>query len=851
MKRIAIFALVALAAAAGSVRPSQAAEVLPSVEQRFATEAKPGTSAGSAAPEVPNFQRHVVPLLGRLGCNGRACHGSFQGQGGFRLSLFGYDFAADHEALVGGKSPRVDKAAPAKSLLIEKPTLAVEHEGGRRLEADWQRRLLERWIAGGAKPVDENAPTFTTLEVEPREILFRKPGDTAALCVVALWSDGTREDVTPLARFRSNDDSTAVVDAAGRITAVASGDTEIVAFYDNGVVPVSVLLPTNEHFGPAYPPTTTLSPLPTTGKAANAPIDNLVHEKLKKLGIVPSDLCTDAEFLRRVSLDLTGTLPAPDEVARFLAKTSAAKRAEKIDELLARPTYVAWQTNRLCDMTGNNAATGPLGGERGLNEAKSRHWYRWIQRRVADNMPYDELVAGIVLAVSREPDQDFEAYCREMAGYFRAENQADFADNATMPHYWTRKTLGKPEDKALAFAHSFLGVSLQCAQCHKHPFDQWTKQDFDQFTAFFAGIRWGDTGSDRAAAQAMKKELGLTMDEDSGKYRDLVIKLAAAGTLQPFKELTVPPAKKLTEQERKRREAANKAAAKDAKLKRVITPRLLGGEEVIASEYPDPRLPVMEWIRQPDNPYFARAFVNRVWAGYFHRGLIEPTDDLNLANPPSHPELLDYLTDKFIASGYDMKALHREIVTSRTYQLSHRPNDTNRRDERNLSRAVIRRLPAEVAYDAVALATSSSAERKSLDADPAASRAIGITGGAIAKLPSAYALNLFGKPQRAINCDCERSLEPSLLQTVYLRNDGDLWNRLKPTTGWLAEVKAAKRTDVAALVDEAYRRTLSRPPYENERKLALDHFAASEDVVSALRSLMWSLLNTKEFLLNH
>jgi len=850
MKRFVPAAALLVALSCYATTP-HAAEVLPSAETRFAAN---DTAANAGANKTePSFQRHVLPLLGRLGCNGRACHGSFQGRGGFRLSLFGYDFAADHEAITAGKQPRIDRAAALKSLLIAKPSLAVEHEGGKRLPpGGWEARLLERWVVAGAKPVAASDPSFVALEVEPREIVFAKSGDKAALRVVALWSDGTREDVTPLCRFRSNDESTAVVDPAGRITSVASGDTEIVAFYDNGVVPVSVLFPYGDESSRAAATAFSVSAkLSKTHLVPYGKIDELVLAKLVKLGITPSGLCSDAEFLRRVSLDLTGTLPSAEETAAFLADTSLGNRAKKIDELLARPAYTAWQTNRLCDITGNSAATGPLGGERGLNEAKSRHWYRWIYRRVAENRPYDEIVEGIVLAVSRKPDQDFADYCREMAGYFRTENPTDFADRATLPHYWTRKTLGKPEDKALAFAHTFLGVSLQCAQCHKHPFDQWTKQDFDQFTAFFAGLRWGDTGNARAEAQVMKKELGLTMDEDSGKYRDLVIKLAAAGTLQPFKELTVPPAKKLTERERAQREANNKAAATNAKLKRVITPRLLGGEEVIASEYPDPRLPVMDWLRQPDNPYFAKAFVNRVWAGYFHRGLIEPTDDLNLANPPSHPELLDYLTDRFIASGYDMKALHREIANSRTYQLSRVPNETNKTDERNLSRAVIRRLPAEVAYDALTLATASTAERQALDADPAAARAIGIGGGALAKSPSAYALNLFGKPARLINCDCERSLEPSLLQTVYLRNDGDLWKRLDPKTGWLAEVKEQKRTDVPGLVRDAYLRTLNRRPYDGELKIAGAHFADNKDPVEGLRSLMWALLNTKEFLLNH
>lgn len=807
-------------------RCADAAEIVPPADQRF--------SSSADATESPSFQRHVLPLLGRLGCNGRACHGSFQGQGGFRLSLFGYDFAADHEALTKGDEPRVDRDKPTDSLMLQKPTQAIEHEGGKRLEAGgWQYRLLRRWIEEGAKPVGEEDATFVSLDVEPREIVFAKAGDGARLKVIALWSDGTRQDVTPLARFRSNDDSTATVDAEGRITAVDSGDTEIVAFYDNGAVPVQVLLPVTAANGPKYP-----------SVPAPAKIDELVVAKLRKLGIVPSEVCTDEEFLRRVSLDMTGTLPTADEVLYFSKNTSPTKRAEKIDELLARPAYAAWWTNRLCDLTGNSSASGPLGGERRLNDEKSRQWYQWIHRRVRENVPYDQLVAGIVLAVSRGPEQSFDDYCREMVGYFRRENPTDFSQRETMPYYWSRKTVGKPEDRALAFAHSFLGVSLQCAQCHKHPFDQWTKQDFDQFTAFFSGMKFGDSLRDRQQAGEMRREVGLTGDQDSGDYGRKVVELAAAGKLQPFKELSLPAQKK----------TANRGSSKgkgNAKLSRVITPRLLGGEEFVEFNYADPRQPVMDWMRQEDNPYFARALVNRVWAGYFHRGLIEPTDDLNLANPPSHPDLLDYLTERFIASGYDMRALHREIANSRTYQLTWRPNETNRDDERNLSRAVFRRLPAEVAYDAVTLATASDEERKALDADPVVTRTIGVNGGVAEKLPANYALNLFGKPPRAINCDCERSSEPSLLQTVYLRNDGDVWNRLATKKGWLAQVKQEGRNDIDGLVREAYLRTVSRLPNEQEMKIATEHFAAADDTVQGLRALLWALLNTKEFLLNH
>lgn len=782
----------------------------------------------SEVEEVPSFQRHVVPLLGRLGCNGRACHGSFQGQGGFRLSLFGYDFKSDHAALLGGDDPRASLKSPRDSLMLKKPTRTIAHKGGKRMEVNgWEYNLLNRWIAAGAPSVKDKDATFTTLEVQPREIVFAKTGETKQLKVVARWSDGSVEDVTPLCRFRSNDDAIATVSESGMVTSAGKGDTAIVAFYDNGVAPVSVLQPVSDQIGERYPMVRT----PTQ-------IDELVVAKLRKLGIVPSETCTDAEFLRRVSLDMTGTLPTPAEVTAFLADASNDKRARKIDELLTRPEYAAWWATRLCDFTGNNEANGVLGGEQGLRREVAKLWYLWFERRVRDNVSYDKIVEGVVLATSRKTGQSYEDFCKEMSSYFRKDKPADFAERETMPYFWTRRLLGKPDERALSFAHAFLGVNLQCASCHKHPYDQWTKQDFDQFTIFFNGVRYGASGT-RNVVAAMKKEVGLEGDEDSGAYKRKFVDLLAAGKVLPFKELSVPVnLKKL---------AANSARAKNG-TGRVITPKLLGGEEVIDRDYADPRQPLMNWLRESDNPYFARTFVNRVWAGYFSTGIIDPPDDLNLANPPANPELLDYLGDEFVKHGYDMKWLHRTIALSATYQRSWRANDTNKLDERNYSRAVLRRLPAEVAYDALVMATASDEARKKLQADPANQRSIGASSCFSGRATDQYAVNLFGKPQRATNCDCERSTEPTLLQTVYLQNDPEVLRMLDRPDGWLKQVAKSKSGNRDDLIRQAWLRTLNRQP--DEREFAVSRKHLDGNATGGLRDLMWALLNTKEFLVN-
>jgi hypothetical protein len=426
-----------------------------------------------------------------------------------------------------------------------------------------------------------------------------------------------------------------------------------------------------------------------------------------------------------------------------------------------------------------------------------------------------------------------------MSSYFRKDNPADFAARSTMPYFWTRRLLGKPEEQALAFAHAFLGVSLQCAQCHKHPYDQWTKQDFDQFTAFFSGIRYG--AGNRAETLAMKKGTVLEkLDEDSGDYKRKFVNLLETGKVLPFKELHVP-------QNQKAKPGAKPGVRVGS---RVITPKLLGGEEVVNANYTDPRQPIMEWMRDDDNPYFAKAFVNRVCVNYFGTGLIDPPDDLNLANPPSNPELLDYLADGFVKSGFDMKWLHRTITMSDAYQRSWKPNDTNKQDK-NHSRAVLRQLPAEVIIDSITLVTASDTELKRLIADPSQLRAIGRSSGfAGQRANDGYALSLFGKPVRATNCDCERSNEPAVLQTVYLRNDPEVLKLLDRPDGWLKQVAKSKAKDTDELVKQAYLRVLNRLPDDREAGIARKYLTDAKDTQSGLRDLLWALINTKEFIVN-
>lgn len=817
--------------------------------------ALPDALALDPGADTPSFRRHVIPLLSRAGCSGRECHGSFSGRGGFQLSLFGYDFDADHREITqdadGGEGEvRVNLAQPAQSLLLLKPTAQVEHKGKERIKVDsWEYHVLLKWIAGGAKNDTEKTGEFDRLEITPRQIVFKNVDEKAQLKVVARWKDGTAEDVTRITRFRSNDDSIAAISDTGLVECRSKGDTHVVAFYDNGVLPVPVMLPSSDLAGARFPSIRT----PTR-------VDELVVGKLRTLGIVPSELCTDAEFLRRASLDIAGTLPTPDEVTRFLADRSPERRTKKIDELLASPGHAAWWATRLCDFTGNSARQIFSDGIPDLNGEYARQWWEWIYRRIAKNEPYDQLVAGIVLAVSRSsPEQSYRDYALEMASYLRREKRADFAQRASMPYFWARKNVQKPEDRALAFAHAFLGMRIECAECHKHPFDQWTKTDYVQFQAFFEPVRYDSNirRDDGVNFATVTKELraatggGSDMRAKNAQTGEMRRRIDA-GEIFPVHEVYVST------------NAVRKIAQRQTQdySGRVLTPKLLGGEKVWLDEFADPREPLMQWLRSKENPFFARAFVNRVWAGYFHRGLIDPPDDMNLANPPVNAEVLDHLAAGFVAHGYDMRWLHREIVSSDTYQRSWRPTATNQLDDRNFSRFVPRRLPAEVLLDALTLATAAT-DRQRTFADDVAHREIGPNVTAFGLIPPAvdrndgdYALATFGKPVREMNCDCERTTTPTLLQTLYLRNDPETLARIESRRdempAWIAGLRATPASrDLGKLATEVFLRTVSRPPTPEEVQKARADIAAVKDPIDGMRDLLWAMLNTREFLVNH
>jgi hypothetical protein len=684
---------------------------------------------------------------------------------------------------------------------------------------------MRRWIESGAAGIAERSAKLTKLEVVPREIVFSSDGERKALRVLASWSDGSVEDVTPLCRYQTNDESIAEVDADGMVTSKGRGDTHIVACYDSGVAVAPVLRPVSKTAGRDYPDVAT----PTK-------IDEHIVAKLRKLGIVPSDLCSDTVFLRRVSLDMTGTLPAPKEIEEFVADASPNKRAKKIDELLERPTYAARWTTKLCDITGNSPRHFQ---DQAPPEEYARHWYEWIERRVRQNVPYDKLAAGVVLGSSRRPGQTYADYIKEESAYHRTTEPADFAARDTMPYYWAKHNTRMPEERAQNFSYTFLGVRIECAQCHKHPFDRWTQDDFKGFTALFDRVGYGIPPDDRKTYQAMIDNLA-DKGNQAQRVRARLVR-AQKGEVVPWQEVFLSAAGTRVEKNRV------------VKATELTAPRVLGGDKVDLKSADDPRQALMDWMRRKDNPYFARVFINRVWAEYFGVGIINPPDDMNLANPPSNAALLDYLANGFIDRGFDMKWLHREIANSHAYQRSIKSNDTNRLDERNFSRATARRLPAEVLFDAIDQATANSAVLARLTTN-VEERAIGPKGGALVGRfkDGNYAATVFGRSARDSNCDCSTSNEPNLLQAIYMQNDKEILAALNRKDGWLNEIGGKKsRPDAEAFIKAAFLRTLSRPPTPAEMKRSALHLEQVGNRTEGLHELLWALLNTREFITNH
>jgi hypothetical protein len=695
-----------------------------------------------------HFANEVVPVLTRYGCNAGGCHGKASGQNGFKLSLFGFDADFDYSAIVReARGRRVFPEAPDHSPLLTKPTARVPHGGGRRFGPDSEAyRLLARWIGQGMPVGAADAPVLRGLEFVPSaRVLDRQAQQQVAL--LAHYSDGSVRDVTRQAQFQSNAGGVAVVEDNGLVrTLDQAGEAAIMGRYLGLVAVFQATVPLGKpiaHY-PHFP-------------AANF-IDRLALAKWRKLGLVPSASCTDGEFIRRLSLDLCGKLPAAEDVRAFLADRSPDKRARLIDRCLEDPDHAAFFALRWGGLLRNSArqdGSGPA----------AYAFHEWLRDMIARNRPYDQLVRGIVTATG------------------------NWEDAPAINWFWQMREdpLHQPVSDT---AQLFLGLRLQCARCHHHPYERWSQDDYFGLAGFFArlGVKDFDTGPTYFPERAQ-----------------------TTGEVHP-------------------------------RTGQALEPKFLDGPVLPVKPTDDPRRQLADWMARPDNPFFAKALCNRMWGYLLGRGLVDPVDDLRETNPPSNPELLDALAHDFVAHHFDVRHLLRTICNSRTYQLSAVPNDYNRHDRQNHARYFGKRLMAEVLYDAVDRVCGTETAFSNV---PAKTRAVELPHEGF----DSYFLTVFDRPERNSACECARSTGASLPQVLHLAYAPEIEDKIAADDGRIAKLVQGK-TPAAKIIEELYLAALARFPTDAELKY-LSNLEKVPDQRRALEDLVWTLLNSREFLFNH
>ncbi len=699
----------------------------------------------ATAPRPISFKLDVMPIFMKAGCNTGSCHGAARGKDGFRLSLFGYDPDGDHFRLtreIPGR--RLDLAVPAKSLAIEKSTGAVPHTGGKRFTPESEMfKDFTGWIADNCPLDAATVPTCTSLEIYPKQAVLDGEGATQQVTVLAKYSDGTDRDVTSLALFMSNNDNSAAIVDSGLVTAGKRGEAFIMARFSTHTVGSQyIVLPKDLQF--TFPQ-----------EAPVNYVDELVNEKLKKLRIAPSGICSDEVFLRRIYLDLTGLMPTYDEYTRFMTSADPEKRNQLIDELLNRKEFtelwVGYWAEWLMVRSNNQ-----------ISYKSMLLYYNWLSEQIGKNVPLDKMVQNLLSA---------------SGGTFKVP-QTNYYQNET-------DTLKVAEN----VAQVFMGMRIQCAQCHNHPFDRWTQDDYYSFAAFFS-------------------QIGRKGAED---YRETIIFNSGGG------------------------EVAHPVGG------RVMKPKFLGGAY---PELPgkDRRQLMVQWMASPENPYFASNFANRVWAHFFGNGIIDPVDDVRISNPASNPELLAELAKRFTATNYDFKQLVRDICRSHTYQRSTERNETNATDELNFAHANLRRIKAESLLDCISEVTNTRDKFQGL---PLGARAVQIADGRT----STYFLTTFGRATRDTVCSCEVKMEPTLSQALHLLN-GETSND-KIRGGRVVDVLLEQKVEPLQIVERLYIACFARKPTPEELEVFKPLLADPANAKVVLEDLFWSLLNSREFLFNH
>ncbi len=708
-----------------------------------------------------SFVNDVVPLLTKAGCNSGVCHAKAgNGQNGFRLSLLGFEPKEDFEYIAkDSRGRRLSLALPESSLLLRKASAKLPHGGGLRFVAtSAEYKTLLAWIQQGASYDASTAPNLLSLEVQPNRASVQ-PGDQQQLKIIATYANQLQRDVTNLALFESNDTAMADVapnglvkihDLPGKVAVMVRYQGNVSVF--NASVPLGAVvdgLPLSENF-----------------------VDDAVFANLKELGIPPSPICDDATFLRRVSLDIAGRLPTDQERTFFFSSRERNKRELAIEGLLQSSEYADNFANKWTAMLKNRR-------DDASDIISNFAFHAWVRDSLLANKPYDQMVRELLAATGTVI--------------------------ANPPVVWYKR-VKEPKQQVEDVAQLFLGVRMQCAQCHHHPFERWSQDDYYSFSAFFTQVGRKPTATRGEDMIFHKRGIASATNTKSGQ----VLKPAALGDAIP---------------------------------------------SIAADE--DPRLKLADWMSSPNNPFFAKAVVNRYWKHFFRRGLVEPEDDIRDTNPPSNPELLAALEQHFVASGFDLMSLIKVITVSNAYQLSSVPNQYNIADQQNYSRYYPRRLQAEVFLDAIDDLTDSRTEFPNL---PSGTRAIALPDNSYNK--ASTFLKVFGRPENESVCECERVQSSSLAQSLHLINAKDIKSKLATSNG---RADRLSKLDIPAeeKVTELYSVAFSREPRSDEMKAALDFLAETRvdangnsiDPKKAnqetYQDLIWALINTKEFLFNH
>ena len=701
----------------------------------------------SAVTPKLSFSQDVTPVFTKAGCNTGGCHGAARGKDGFMISLFGYDPAGDYQRVTRElMGRRLNLALPHDSLILEKGAGRVTHTGGKLFDkGDKLYDTVHQWIVEGAAADPKDIAKVVGVEIYPTQFVLQGKGAKQRLMVRAKFSDGTDRDVSDLAAYSSNNDLAAAVSGSGGVTGGKAGEAFVMARYDAFTVGSQVLtIPTDTNFEwPKIP--------------ENNYVDTLVHNKLKKIRITPSGLSEDRTFIRRVYLDMIGLVPTPDAVKKFVADKDPKKRDKLVDELLQRPEFADIWVMKFAELlqvrTDNN---------RFLYKSAFQY-HNWLKERFAENMPINKLVKTLLTA-------NGDTFHNPAANYYKVEQTQLLLTENT--------------------AQIFMGMRIQCAQCHNHPFDRWTMDDYYSWQAFFA-------------------QIGRKRGEDT--RASVIYNRKSGGVRHPV-------------------------GNKDMK------PKFLGDEQPEIKSGVDRRQVLAEWLASPRNPWFGKNMANIVWAHFMGKGIVEPVDDVRISNPPSNPELLETLGKNFEKYGYDLRKLIADICKSRTYQLKAQSNESNKSDTRNFAKSYVRRLRAEVLLDVINTITDAPDKYTGI---PLGSRAVEIVDGNT----STYFLTAFGRSKRGSVCSCEVTVDPNLSQALHLLN-GSTVNSKVARAKWLQDMIKAKAKP-ADVVNEIYWRCLGRPASDSEQAKLKEFFTDPKEYVNSYYDIFWAVMNSKEFFFNH